>query len=176
MKSCGGLFGNLMSRTAFRQSCGGPHRLVARYIYGFIFLMTNLAAWMVRDYSHKALAQFHYLRGCQGGHDCLGSEGVLRLSMGCFIFFFTMFLTTIGTKKVNDPRDSWHSGWWPIKTLMWIVFMVTPFFVPPTFIHFYGEMARFGAGCLVSSISCIGGMKTGFQIKRPGDAVFQWLL
>ena len=27
------------------------------------------------------------LKGCQGGHDCLGSEGVLRLSMGCFVSF-----------------------------------------------------------------------------------------
>lgn len=25
------------------------------------------------------------LKGCEGGHDCLGSEGVLRISLGCFV-------------------------------------------------------------------------------------------
>lgn len=30
----------------------GP--LQARYVYGFIFLITNLLAWAIRDYAHKA--------------------------------------------------------------------------------------------------------------------------
>lgn len=160
MKLWEAILGNSTRGTGFQQSCGGPHRLVARYIYGFIFLLTNLAAWMIRDYSHRVLDQLHYLKGCEGGHDCLGSEGVLRLSMGCFIFFFIMFLTTARTKKIDDPRDSWHSGWWPVKTLFWIVIMVTPFFVPPTYIHFYGEMARFGAGVflLIQLLSVINFM------------------
>lgn len=127
-------------------TCGGPPRLMARYIYGFIFLVTNIFAWMVRDYSHNALSHFHYLKGCEGGHDCLGSEGVLRISLGCFIFFLIMYLTTVGTQKINDPRDTWHSGWWFVKALLWIGLMITPFFVPSAFVQFYGEMARFGAG------------------------------
>jgi hypothetical protein len=32
--------------------------MVARYIYGILFLFTNILAWMVRDYSHKALSSF----------------------------------------------------------------------------------------------------------------------
>ncbi|KAH7276285.1 hypothetical protein KP509_39G000900 [Ceratopteris richardii] len=156
MSVCGHLLGDCMGRTAFQQSCGGPHRLVARYIYGFIFLLINVSAWMVRDYSHELLNRLQYLKECEGGHDCLGSEGVLRISMGCFIFFFLMFLTTVGTKKINDPRDSWHSGWWPIKTLLFILVSISPFFVPPTFIHYYGEVARFGAGRIPMVITTAG--------------------
>ncbi len=39
-------------------TCVGPNRMVARYIYGILFLFTNILAWMVRDYSHKALSSF----------------------------------------------------------------------------------------------------------------------
>lgn len=30
--------------------------LVARYVYGIIFLITNLCAWFIRDYAQTALA------------------------------------------------------------------------------------------------------------------------
>ncbi|KAJ7522045.1 hypothetical protein O6H91_19G080800 [Diphasiastrum complanatum] len=138
-------------------SCAPSNRTVARYIYGIIFFLTNLIAWMVRDYSHKALSELHYLKGCEGGHNCLGSEGVLRISLGCFMFFLIMFITTVGTSKIEDPRDSWHSGWWPVKSLLWIALMVVPFLLPTTFIHMYGEIARYGAGIflLVQLLSVI---------------------
>lgn len=135
-----------MADSCCSQLCDGPNPHMARNVYGFIFLLTNLLAWMVRDYGNNALAELEHLKGCQGGHDCLGTEGVLRVSLGCFIFYFAMFLTTVGTTKLHECRDSWHSGWWPLKSLMWIALMVIPFFIPSAFIQFYGEVARFGAG------------------------------
>lgn len=128
------------------QLCGKPNPLAARYVYAFIFLLTNLLAWIIRDYGHRVLAGLKHLKDCQGGHDCLGTEGVLRVSLGCFIFYFTMFLTTVGSTKVHESRDSWHSGWWPLKSFMWVTLMVGPLFLPSAFIQFYGEIARFGAG------------------------------
>lgn len=64
------------------------------------------------------------------------NEWALTISQ---IFYFIMFLSTVGTTKLNDPRDSWHSGWWSAKILMLIALMVLPFFVPSAFIQFYGE-------------------------------------
>lgn len=32
--------------------------LQARYVYGFIFFITNLLAWFLRDYGHKVLHSF----------------------------------------------------------------------------------------------------------------------
>lgn len=31
--------------------------LRARYVYGLIFLITNLLAWLIRDYGQKVLAE-----------------------------------------------------------------------------------------------------------------------
>lgn len=146
-----------MEDSCCSQFCIGPNPWMARYAYGLLFLLTNLLAWMVRDYGHGALSELERLKGCQGGRDCLGTEGVLRVSLGCFIFYFIMFLSTVGTSKLSDPRDSWHSGWWSAKILLLIILMVLPFFVPSGFIQLYGKLAHVGAGVflLIQLISII---------------------
>ncbi|PRQ36897.1 putative serine incorporator/TMS membrane protein [Rosa chinensis] len=115
--------------------------LRARYVYGIIFLITNLCAWFVRDYGQRVLPELHYLKSCgHGGSDCFHTQGVLR------IFFLLMFLTTCKTRKLYKARNAWHSGWWGSKLFAWLVSMMIPLFCPSNYIHLYGELARVGAG------------------------------
>ncbi|KAM6544780.1 hypothetical protein CsatB_025516 [Cannabis sativa] len=119
----------------------------ARYAYGIIFLIPNLCAWIVRDYGQMIQPQLHYLKSCgSNGRDCVHTLGVLRVSFGCFIYFFVMFLTTFRTRKLFENRNAWHSGWWTSKFFMLIVSLVVPIFFPSDFIQLYGELARVGAG------------------------------
>ncbi|XP_031737842.1 probable serine incorporator isoform X2 [Cucumis sativus] len=121
--------------------------LRVRYVYSIIFLITNLIAWFLRDYGQRILPQLHYLKPCgAGGQDCFHALGVLRVSLGCFIFFFLMFLSTSRTRKLHEPRNVWHSSWWSLKFIVFIVSMLAPFFFPPALIQLYGEFARAGAG------------------------------
>uniref|UniRef100_A0A453E8W7 Serine incorporator n=1 Tax=Aegilops tauschii subsp. strangulata TaxID=200361 RepID=A0A453E8W7_AEGTS len=129
--------------------CVGPNPMMARYVYALIFLVTNLLAWTVRDYGHSALGELRRLRGCQGARYCLGAEGVLRISLGCFLFFFVMFLSTMKTRKVHDCRNSWHSEWWPVKIVLWMALTAVPFFAPSPLIQLYGKVAHFGAGAFL---------------------------
>lgn len=135
----------------------GPNPWVSRYIYGVLFLITNLLAWAVRDYGPSALTEMERLEICQGARECMGADGVLRVSLGCSTFYFIMFLSTVGTSKLHDPRESWHSGWWSAKVSMWIGLMIVPFFIPFSFIQIYGLVAHFGAGIflLIQLISII---------------------
>lgn len=55
------------------------------------------------------------------------------------MFFFFMFLTTVGTSSTKDCRDAWHTGWWPIKTMLWIALMVVPILIPSNYIQIYGR-------------------------------------
>ncbi|KAJ0488044.1 putative serine incorporator/TMS membrane protein [Helianthus annuus] len=72
----------------------GSNPWMARYVYSVMFLLANLLAWAVRDYGPTALTTMNKLQSCEGGEECLGSEGVLRVSMGCFVsFFITNFIT-----------------------------------------------------------------------------------
>ncbi|XP_020529109.1 probable serine incorporator isoform X1 [Amborella trichopoda] len=120
--------------------------LRARYVYGFIFLLTNLLAWFFRDYGDGILTELRYLKGCQGGEECLHAEGVLRISLGCFIFFFFMFITTFRITKFHESCNFWHTGWWSLKCILLIASLLASFFIPSASIHLYGEVARFGAG------------------------------
>lgn len=54
------------------------------------------------------------------------------------IFYFTMFLSTAGTSKLHEARETWHSGWWSAKILMMISLMVLSFFVPSAAVRIYG--------------------------------------
>lgn len=121
--------------------------LQARYIYGIIFLIINLKAWFFRDYGQRVLSHFYNIKACGiDGQDCCHTLGVLRVSLGCFIFFSVMFFTTIKTRKLYEARSSWHSGWWAVKLVLLIVSMAVPFFLHSKYIQIYGEFARVGAG------------------------------
>ncbi|VAH33990.1 unnamed protein product [Triticum turgidum subsp. durum] len=135
--------------------------LRARYVYGLIFFATNLLAWFIRDYGAKLLGGLHHIPVCGAGDSkCFRSGGVLRsaycpLSLCSFcslpyikrqIFFWVMFATTFGTRKLQGVRNSWHSGCWTLKFLVYAVSIVTPFIIPNIFIQLYGEIARMGAG------------------------------
>ncbi|PIA36115.1 hypothetical protein AQUCO_03400194v1 [Aquilegia coerulea] len=121
--------------------------LQARYVYGFIFLLTNLLAWLIRDYGHKIFPKLYYLKACGvDGLECSRTNGVLRVSLGCCIFFFLMFLTTLKTRKLYEARNAWHSRWWTIKFVLMFISLTIPFFCPSFFIQYYGEVARIGAG------------------------------
>ncbi|TVU15316.1 hypothetical protein EJB05_38830 [Eragrostis curvula] len=115
--------------------------LRARYAYGFVFFATNLLAWFVRDYGARALRGLHHVPVCGAGDSkCFQSGGVLR------IFFWVMFATTFGTRKLYEARNSWHSGCWILKLLVYVVSIGIPFVIPNIFIQLYGEIARLGAG------------------------------
>ncbi|PIA42577.1 hypothetical protein AQUCO_02000192v1 [Aquilegia coerulea] len=146
-----------MEHSFCSQFLNGSNPWMARYVYGLIFLVMTLFAWGIRDYGRELLKEIERLKDCKGGETCLGTEGVLRVSLGCFIFYFTMFLSTAGTTKLHEARDSWHSGWWITKIFMGIGLMVLPFFIPNKFIEVYGEVAHFGAGVflLIQLISII---------------------
>ncbi|CAA7049439.1 unnamed protein product [Microthlaspi erraticum] len=115
--------------------------LVARYVYGIIFLITNLCAWFIRDYAQKTLALIPYVSSCgPKGSYCFYTLGVLR------IFFFIMFLSTWNTLKLHQAQNSWHSDNWTFKFILLVSAMVASFFVPQLYIQIYGEVARVGAG------------------------------
>ncbi|KAK9715310.1 hypothetical protein RND81_06G156300 [Saponaria officinalis] len=158
----------------FTQFRYGSNPWMARYVYGFIFLITNFLAWVVRDYGRGATKYMKRFRECHGVIDCSGTEGVLRVSFGCFMFFFVMFISTVGTTKVHDRRDTWHSGWWSAKASLFAGFMILPFTFPPPFVYVYGEIAHLGAGIflfiqLISVITFINWLNDCCQTEKYAE-------
>ncbi|GKV11661.1 hypothetical protein SLEP1_g22901 [Rubroshorea leprosula] len=152
-----GRFSVLKDDSWFSQFRNASNPWMARYVYALMFLASNLLAWAVRDYGRKAFRDMENLTNCKGGHACLGADGVLRASMGCFAFYIIMFISTTGTSKLNKCRDSWHSGWWSVKIGLWVILSFISFLVPSPIVHIYGGIAHFGAGVflLVQLVSII---------------------
>ncbi|KAG7626436.1 Serine incorporator/TMS membrane protein [Arabidopsis thaliana x Arabidopsis arenosa] len=158
----------------FNQFRNGCNPWMARYVYGLIFLIANLLAWAARDYARGALRKVTRFKNCKGGENCLGTDGVLRVSLGCFLFYFVMFLSTLGTSKTHSSRDRWHSGWWFVKLIMWPALTIIPFLLPSSIIHLYGEIAHFGAGVflliqLISVISFIQWLNECYQSQKDAE-------
>ncbi|PWA95519.1 serinc-domain containing serine and sphingolipid biosynthesis protein [Artemisia annua] len=64
--------------------------LRARFTYGIIFSLVNLVAWFLRDFGQRASLHFHVLKTYgPEGHECFQTMGVLRMSLGCFVSFFS---------------------------------------------------------------------------------------
>ncbi|PON73338.1 Serine incorporator/TMS membrane protein [Parasponia andersonii] len=158
----------------FSQFRNGSNPWMARYVYALMFLIANLLAWAARDYGGSLLTEMERLKGCEGAQDCLGAQGVLRVSLSCFTFYFTMFLSTVRTSKLNEPRDVWQSGWWSAKIVLWVVFLIIPFLLPSSVIQLYGEIAHFGAGVflliqLISIISFITWLNDCCQSEKHAE-------
>jgi hypothetical protein len=58
--------------------------MAARYPYAGLFLLANFFAWIVRE-SQVTFFQRQRLSGCRGDRNCLQAEGVLLISMTCFV-------------------------------------------------------------------------------------------
>ncbi|CAL5400323.1 unnamed protein product [Camellia sinensis] len=94
------------------QFYNGSNPWMARYVYGLMFLVATFLAWAVRDYGHSALKEMERLKGCGGGKECLGTEGVLRVSLGYW------YLKVVHTKRIvafwmvvcQDSFDDWTDG------------------------------------------------------------------
>ncbi|XP_066340815.1 uncharacterized protein [Miscanthus floridulus] len=137
-------------------SCPSLTTLSARYVYAGIFFLANIVAWVERE---NPITYFmgQRLSGCEGHRDCLAAEGVLIISLAFFLFFSIMFFSTVGTRTVQDRRNSWHFQWWWLKALLLLGCLVISVFIPSDGIQLYGKAAHFGAGVflLVQLISVI---------------------
>ncbi|KAG9136119.1 hypothetical protein Leryth_003738 [Lithospermum erythrorhizon] len=137
----------LIEQRSLQNSIWKKKSLRARYYYGIIFWAINLLAWFIRDYGEHISVILNYSKACKVEQtDCSRKMGVLRVSIGCFIYFFIMFLSTSNTSKLMEARNGWHSGRWPLKLFILLVSVMLPFFIPSNYIHLYGEVARIGAG------------------------------
>ncbi|CAH9143794.1 unnamed protein product [Cuscuta epithymum] len=119
---------------------------ILTYAYGSIFLVTSLLSWAARDFGYTTLKAMKWLRGCNGEEVCLGAQGALRVSLGCFIFYFIMFVSTAGASTRTGHREEFHSGCWFLKIPMMVVLIVVSFLLPINMIYIYGLIAHFGAG------------------------------
>lgn len=63
-----------------------------------------------------------------------------------------MSLSTLGTKKLDEVRNTWHSELWTLKFIMLIISFLIPFFIPPEYIRIYGMSINYSSQFLVQLV------------------------
>ncbi|GMH44341.1 hypothetical protein BSKO_12275 [Bryopsis sp. KO-2023] len=117
----------------------------ARAGYCALFLLGMLIAWCMRDFV-EPLANKIPRYTVPSDAVWIGEQAVYRLTFGNFCFFGLLSLILVGVKYKSDKRDEYiQHGSWAIKGVVWLVFLIFPFFIPGDFV-WYGWMARIGSG------------------------------
>ncbi|CAI7864908.1 unnamed protein product [Closterium sp. NIES-53] len=85
-------------------------------------------------------------KACQPGDKaCTAATVVLCTGLGMSLFFALMSATTTGARVDGGARDTWHSGWWPPKLLLWVALLGMTVFLPLGVLRIYGYVAVVGA-------------------------------
>ncbi|PRW59950.1 putative serine incorporator [Chlorella sorokiniana] len=126
---------------------------LAQFIYFAVFLGTVIACWVLRDYGGSAL-DFSPLNECLSQTDptnrsCLGQQAVMAISFGTFCFFALQMLLLLGVSHKSNPRLSIHTGWWPIKFLLWAGACAGFFWVPASALDGFSQAARVFSGFFI---------------------------
>ncbi|CAI5950853.1 unnamed protein product [Closterium sp. NIES-64] len=80
-----------------------------------------------------------------GARACTAATVVLCTGLGMSLFFALMSATTTGARVDGGARDTWHSGWWPPKLLLWAALLGMTVFLPLGVLRIYGYVAVLGA-------------------------------
>ncbi|CAI5945801.1 unnamed protein product [Closterium sp. NIES-65] len=85
-------------------------------------------------------------KSCQPGDQaCTAAMVVLCTGLGMSLFFALMSATTTGARVDGGARDTWHSGWWLPKLLLWVALLGMTVFLPLRVLRIYGYVAVVGA-------------------------------
>jgi len=153
MQIIGSLVGSCVGSaclSSLKMCGGGIVKTSARAGYVAYFIIAVIVAEIMRDYSEPLLKKIPWIvrsMGANPSHALYGNQAVYRICCGAFAFFGIMSLCLIGVKSRSDRRDKkLHHGSWVVKTLLFIVFLALPFFLPDGGIEGFVWLARFGSG------------------------------
>lgn len=126
-------------------------RKSARLAYSFLFLLSLVLAWVMRDFAKPLIEKIPWIMrhavDMEPSDKWFGQQAVYRVSLGSFLFFGCMSLALCGVRYKSDKRDQMlHHGNWMLKLGLWIIFIALPFFFPNNIVYGYAWLARFGSG------------------------------
>lgn len=114
-----------------------------RIVYSIFLLFTTVISCIMLSPSvEKQLDKLHWICG-SADIDCkevIGYLAVYRVEFGTVMFFLLMALLMIGVKSSRDPRSSIQNGFWAIKLIILVGFIVGAFFIPKSDAFIQGWM------------------------------------
>jgi len=96
-------------------------------------MKTDLVIQLIEKWS------LNYIKmDCKEGK-CYGVLAIHRICFALALFHLLLSALLIGLKDTRDKRAAIQNGWWGPKVLLWLVLVVTSFFIPNGFFIFWGN-------------------------------------
>ncbi|XP_019155782.1 PREDICTED: probable serine incorporator isoform X2 [Ipomoea nil] len=133
---------------ACRTVVSGISRRSARIAYCGLFAFSLIVSWILREVAAPFMEKIPWINHFHQTPDreWFGTDAVLRVSLGNFLFFTTLSFMMIGVKNQKDPRDSVHHGGWMMKICCWFLIVIFMFFLPNEIVSLYETTSKFGSG------------------------------
>jgi len=106
-----------------------------------IFALTSMLAWLMKTRFMIQLIEkwsYDYIKmDCEEGK-CYGVLAVHRV-FALALFHIILSISLFGVRDTRDKRAAIQNGWWGPKVLLWLVFVITSFFIPNGFFVVWGN-------------------------------------
>lgn len=126
----------------FFKSCNCNSSIATRVGFAIIFILNSIVAWIMKtDVAVKLIEKWSvgYIKmDCAEGK-CYGVLAIHRICFALTLLHFILSMTLVGIKDTRDKRAAIQNGWWGPKVLLWLILLVTSFFIPNGFFIFWGN-------------------------------------
>ncbi|TFK40055.1 TMS membrane protein tumor differentially expressed protein [Crucibulum laeve] len=133
----------------FFKSCNCNSSIATRVGFAIIFSLNSILAWIMKtDFAIQQIRKWSldYIKMDCEGEKCYGVLAVHRICFALALFHFILSAALVGIKDTRDKRAAIQNGWWGPKVLLWLVLVITTFFIPNGFFMFWGNnIALIGA-------------------------------
>ncbi|KAF8622553.1 hypothetical protein AX15_006906 [Amanita polypyramis BW_CC] len=133
----------------FFKSCNCNSSIATRVGFAIIFSLNSILAWVMKtDLVIELIEKWslNYIKMDCKEDKCYGVLAIHRICFALALFHCILSALLIGVKDTRDKRAAIQNGWWGPKVLLWIVLIITSFFIPNGFFIFWGNyVALIGA-------------------------------
>ena len=130
---------------------------VARFVYVINFAIVSVISWILGTY-----LKIDQLEKLPGFDQCVSLSGnekgiracylelmIYKMMFGFFLWHLVQALLFIGVRDNEDVRVQIQRGWWPVKYLFLIGFVVAALYIPPSFYRVWFYFSIIGAGLFI---------------------------
>ncbi|KAF8734686.1 hypothetical protein AX14_003116 [Amanita brunnescens Koide BX004] len=126
----------------FFKSCNCNSSIATRVGFAIIFSLNSILAWAMKtDVVIQLIEKWslNYIKmDCKDGK-CYGVLAIHRICFALALLHLVLSALLIGVKDTRDKRAAIQNGWWGPKVLLWLILVVTSFFIPNGFFMFWGN-------------------------------------
>jgi len=80
---------------------------------------------------------------------CIGSLAAIRVAFALALFHLILAVVMIGVRSSKDPRSVIQDGWWGLKLILIIGFIIMAFFIPTPFYEGWAWISLFGSAIFI---------------------------